>query len=127
MCQLLAGLIVAASFVGPGAPRSDGVRAITGQLVDAACYRLDKSHIGADHKMPQGDEKNCAVECVKTGLPVALLALDGTVYIVTGVLAASHNADLVPHMGHTVTLTGEVTEEAGTMMIAAMDLKMIER
>jgi hypothetical protein len=46
---------------------------------------------------------------------------------VTGDLAADNNAKLVPHLSHTVALTGDVTEKGGQMMIAAANLKMITR
>lgn len=44
--------------------------------------------------MSQGSEKNCAVECARTGFPVALLTSDGTLYIVTRALAVNKNAAL---------------------------------
>ncbi len=41
-----------------------------------------------------------------------------------GDLAADNNAKLVPHMSHTVELTGEMSEKDGKMMIMATSLKM---
>ena len=35
------------------------------------------------------------------------------------------NAKLVPHVSHTVEITGDVTEKDGKKMIAADSLKMI--
>jgi hypothetical protein len=61
------------------------------------------------------------------GLPVALLTDDGKVYTVTGDLAGSNNAKLVPHMSHKVELTGDVTQKGGTLTIAATNLKMISK
>jgi hypothetical protein len=123
--QLLAGLIAGAAVMALWAPASAAKRTITGQLVDAACYKFDRANTGTDHKLAQGDEKNCAVKCVRTGLPVGLLTSDGTVYVVTGALAADDSAKLVPFLKHTVTLTGEATELAGAMMIDATDLKIV--
>ena len=118
------GLIVGTSVVSPPAPSSARAQTVTGKLVDAACYKMDKSNIGVDHRMAQGSEKNCAVECARTGFPVALLTSDGKLYIVTGALAANKNAALISHMGHAVTLTGDVTEGVGAMTIGATRLSV---
>jgi hypothetical protein len=88
---------------------------------------MNKSNTGVDHKMPSGDEANCAVTCAKMGQPVALLTSDGKLYTITGDLAANNNAKLVPHMSHKVELTGDVSENGGTMTIAATSLKMISK
>ena len=127
MRQLLAGLMVAAFVVAAGASAFAATQTITGQLIDQSCYTMDKSNTGVDHKMPKGDTKDCAIACAKGGKPVALLTSDGKVYTVMGDLAAEKNAKLVPHMSHTVALTGDVTENGGKMMIAATNLKMISK
>ena len=46
-----------------------------------------------------------------------------------GALAGENNAKLVPHMSHTVTLTGDVatSTDKKTMMIHATELKMISK
>ena len=127
MRQLFAGLMVAAFVVAAGASAFAATQTITGQLIDQSCYNMDKSNTGADHKMPKGDTKDCAIACAKGGKPLALLTSDGKVYTVMGDLAADKNAKLVPHMSHTVALTGDVTENGGKMMIAAANLKMISK
>jgi hypothetical protein len=127
MRQLFAGLMVAAFVVAAGASAFAATQTITGQLIDQSCYNMDKSNTGVDHKMPKGDTKDCAIACAKGGKPVALLTSDGKVYTVMGDLAAEKNAKLVPHMSHTVALTGDVTENGGKMMIAATNLKMISK
>jgi hypothetical protein len=63
---------------------------------------------------------------VEEGQRVGRLTAGGKVYQVTGGLAAANNAKLVPHMSHTVTVTGDVSERDGLVMIAASDLKMIK-
>ena len=127
MRQVFTGAIVAAFVVALGAPAFAATQTITGQLIDQTCYKLDKSNTGVDHKMPKGDTKDCAIGCVKGGKPVALLTSDGKIYTVTGDLAADNNAKLVPHLSHTVALTGDVTDKGGQMMIAAANLKMISK
>jgi len=37
---------------------------------------------------------------------------------------ADNNAKVAPHVAHTVTITGDVYEKDGTLMIASNDLKM---
>jgi hypothetical protein len=127
MRDVFVGLTVAAFVVGLGAPALATTQTVTGQLIDESCYKMDKSNTGVDHKMPKGDTKDCAIACAKGGRPVALLTSDGKVYTVTGDLAAEKNAKLVPHLSHTVALTGDVTEKDGKAMIAAANLKMISK
>ncbi len=127
MHQLLVGLIVGTCVMSLPPASFAATQTITGRLVDAACYKMDKSNITVDHHMPQGDEKNCAIECTRTGEPVALVARDGTLYIVTGALAANENAALLRYMGQEVTLIGDVARGVGTMMIAATRLTPVRR
>jgi hypothetical protein len=127
MRKLCAGLTVAVSVLALGAVAFAATQTLSGQLVDQVCYKMNKSNTGVDHKMPSGDEANCAATCAKMGQPVALLTSDGKVYTVTGDLAANNNAKLVPHLSHKVELTGDVTEKGDTMTIAATNLKMISK
>ena len=83
---------------------------VTGVLVDKSCYTKDKANTTNEHK---GMSATCAQDCAKKGNQVALVTAKGDVYNVTGDLAAEKNAKLVPHMSHTVTLTGEVKDPWG--------------
>jgi len=127
MRDVFVGLTVAAFIVALGAPALATTQTVTGQLIDESCYKMEKSNTGVDHKMPKGDTKDCAIACAKGGRPVALLTSDGKVYTVTGDLAAEKNAKRVPHLSHTLVLTGDVTEKDGKAMIAAANLKMISK
>ena len=128
MRRILAGLAAVGLVLVLGAPAFAGVETVKGQLIDQACYKMDKSNTGLNHKMPNGPRDDCATACAKMGRPVALLASDGKVYQVTGDLASENNAKLVAHMSHTVEVTGDVTTDAdGTMKIAGTALKMISR
>src|SRR5437667_8006041 len=127
MRHVFVGLTVASFVVALGAPALAATQTITGQLIDEACYKMDKSNAGVDHKMPKGDTKNCAIGCAKGGQPVALLTADGKIYTVTGDLAADKNAKLVAHMSHKVELTGDVAEKDGKTTISATNLKMISK
>jgi hypothetical protein len=126
MHKLCGALSLVALVFALNASAFAATQTISGQLVDQVCYKMNKSNTGVDHKMPSGDEANCAVTCAKMGQPVALLTSDGKLYTVTGDLAANNNAKLVPHLSHKVELTGDVTE-GSTMTIAATSLKMISK
>lgn len=100
---------------------------VKGQIVDQSCYMKDMANNkGVDHKMP-ADTKDCAIACAKKGQPLALLTTTGTVYTIAGDLAANNNAKLVPHISHTVEITGDTMEMSGKMMITAADLKMVSK
>ena len=100
---------------------------VKGQIVDQACYTKDMvNNKGVDHKMP-ADTKDCAIACAKKGQPLALLTSDGKVYTIAGDLAANNNAKLIPHLSHTVEITGDTMDMNGKMMITAADVKMISR
>ena len=59
------------------------------------------------------------------GRPMALLTSDGKVYTLGGDLAANNNAKIIPHISHTVEVTGDVTQKDGKATIAAAAMKMI--
>jgi len=127
MRKMFAGLTAAAFVIALGAPALAKTETVKGQIVDVTCYKMDKSNTGVDHKMPKGDTKDCAIGCAKAGRPMAILTEDGKVYELAGGLAADKNAKIVPHVGHTVEVTGDVMDHDGKMMIMADNLKMISK
>ena len=127
MNRMFAGLTVAAFVVALGAPALAKTETIKGQIVDEGCYKMDKSNAAVDHKMPKGDTKDCAIGCAKGGKPMGILTQDGKVYEISGGLAAEKNAKIVPHVGHTVEVTGDVMDHDGKLMITADTLKMISK
>ena len=125
MYKLMAGVIGAALVVATAIPVFAATETIKGQIVDQACYLKDKANnVGKDHKMP-ADTKDCAVGCAKQGHPLALLTADGKVYQIAGELADNKNAKLIPHISHTVEITGDTMGSGDKMMIHAADLKMV--
>ena len=127
MRRMFAALTVAAFVVALGAPAFAKEETVKGQIVDQTCYMKDKaSNAGKDHKMP-AEMKDCALACAKKGSPMALLTADGKVYQITGDLAANMNEKIVPHISHTVEVSGDVTTKDGKMSIASNSLKMISR
>ena len=127
MRRVLAGFTAAAFVLALAAPALATTETVKGQIVDVACYKMDKSNTGKDHKMPKGDTTDCAISCAKAGRPMALLTADGKVYELAGGLAAEKNAKIVAHISHTVEVTGDVTEKDGKMIITSDALKMISR
>ena len=126
MRKLIAGLSAAAFVLVLVAPAYAATETITGKLIDQSCYTKNKENTGADHKMPQ-DVAGCAAMCAKKGMPLALLTTDGKIYTVAGGLAADMNAKLVPHISHTIAITGDVVTKNGEMTITSDALKMISR
>ena len=97
---------------------------VTGQVIDLYCYSRDNKATGMDHR----DGRECAWACIKwEGQPVGLLTADGKVYQLAGGLVANNNAKIAPHLTHTVTVTGDVTEKDGMAMLAAADLTMVKK
>jgi hypothetical protein len=58
---------------------------------------------------------------------MALVTADGKVYQITGDLAANMNAKIVPHVLHTVEISGDVTTKDGKQTINGTSLKMISK
>jgi hypothetical protein len=51
---------------------------------------------------------------------------DGKVYQLAGGVVANNNARVLPHIAHTVFVTGDVYEKDGMTMIRADDMKAIQ-
>lgn len=127
MHKLFAGIIASAFLLALSAPLTAKSETVTGKIVDMSCYLKDKvNNAGNDHKMP-ADTKECATACAKKGRPMALLTTDGKVYEIAGGLTENNNAKLVPHITHTVSITGDTMDSQGKMMIHASELKMVSR
>ena len=94
---------------------------ITGTVIDLSCYARNRANTRTDHD--QGRE--CAQACIKyEGQPAGLLTTDGKVYQIGGALAANNNAKIAAHVGHMVTITGDVTNKDGMPVVAASDVTM---
>ena len=125
MQKVLFGGVAAAFILTMFLPSVGGAETVKGQIVDQACYLKDKTNnVGKDHKMP-ADTKDCAVGCAKQGNPLALLTADGKVYQIAGELTDDKNAKLIPHISHTVEITGDTMGSGDQMMIHASALKMV--
>jgi hypothetical protein len=116
---LVVGLCAVSSVPGRAASET-----VTGKVIDLYCYTLSKADTGMDHR----SGRECALACVKyEEQPVGILTSSGKVYQFAGGLLANHRAKIVPHLTHTVTVTGEVTKMDGLMVITANDLQMVSK
>src|SRR2546428_14165621 len=110
MRTFLAGLTAAAFVLALGAPAFAKTETVKGQIVDQACYKMDKSNTGKDHKMPKGDTTDCAISCAKAGRPLAILTSDGKVYEIAGGVAAGKKGKLIPHLAPPAAITSDVRD-----------------
>ncbi len=80
-------------------------------LMSVSAFAAELSGILTCEKCRHTDEKamDCAKTCVKNGVPVGFMSADGTYYKVT-------NQDKVKaHIGHKVTLSGNVQGDSITV------------
>ena len=123
--RLLAVLSTIALVISLGAPACARGRTLRGRVVDEVCYLQDpKANSGDNHP---GMASDCATTCAQKGSQVALVTDDGTLYELTGGLAANNNAKLIAHIAHTVEIRGDVTKQDGQLMLVADDLKRLDR
>ena len=120
-----AGLLVIAFVLGAMAPSRAATQTLTGQLVDLYCYNPTTKENAAS---TTGRAARCACACAKwEGQPVGLVASDGKLYQLAGELVANNNAKVSAHITHTVTITGEIADKNGVLLLTASDLKMVSK
>ena len=90
----------------------------TASVVDLSCSSVF-SLSGPEHRM-------CAQMCYDLGIPLALLAEDGTLYVpVTMAMGQERgDKDLRGHAEHTVTVTGKVIKRGGLNTILIESIRM---
>ena len=116
MRKSLVAVVGAICIVG-SMPLVAATETITGEVISLSCYLADKTQIGKTGYV-------CALATVKwEGNPAGILTADGKVYQIAGGLTANNNAKLWPILGHTVTITGDVSVREGMPMIIAVDAK----
>lgn len=91
---------------------------LTASVVDLSCNSVFNLK-GADHRM-------CAQVCYDLGIPLALLAEDGTLYVpVTMAMGMERgDKDLRGHAEHTITVTGKVIRRGGLNSILIESISM---
>jgi len=121
----LAAFALAAVNVAPAAaqmaPEMAATETVefTATVVDMSCklvYNLSGEEM---HRM-------CAQVCADNGIPLGLLAEDGTFYlpVSAGMPGTGANAQLKPHAEHTVTVRGKKLTRAGMNSIIIESISM---
>ncbi len=120
MRKVLALLIVGLGIGASTEPAFAKAETVTGEVISVSCYFQNKANVGAAGMV-------CAIATVKyEGNPAGLLTSDGKVYQIAGGLVANNNAKVIPLLGHTVTITGEVSEKNHMMVITADEAKLVK-
>lgn len=88
---------------------------LVGTVVDTGCY-LVHDGIGADHE-------ECARECAKKGISLAILDGEGRVYLPLGVDHSNPNMQLMPFIEKRVKITGTLVERGG---LSGISIKTVE-
>lgn len=91
---------------------------MVGTVVDTGCYMVHDG-IGPDHA-------DCATECAKKGVPLAILDSKGMVYLPLGVDHSNPNTPLMPFIEKKVKVTGTAVERGGLMGIAIKTVEPVK-
>lgn len=93
-------------------PLSAAEVTVKGEIVDQVCITKSKANKGADHH-------SCNASCLKKGQQAALIADDGTIYMLMGSFTDNKNAKLVDLVGKTVEVKGDASEKDGAKVLVA--------
>jgi type 1 fimbria pilin len=121
--RLLTGCTIAlvAAIVAPQSAHAQAEAmdmTISGTVVDVTC-KFAKGASGDAHRA-------CGVACASAGLPLAILADDGTLYIPLGKDAGQPSTvDLKPHVDHHVTVKGKVFTSGNAKGIMISEVSMM--
>lgn len=90
---------------------------VTGTVVDVSC-KFGQGLSGPDHRM-------CSQVCADKGIPLAILADDGTLYLPTsaGMPGEGQNARLKEFAEQKVTVSGKVFDAGGARAIQIGSIK----
>jgi hypothetical protein len=116
-----ATLGLAAALCLPGAAVAAGMgeaptTTLKGEVIDTACY-LDRGAKGEKHKQ-------CALNCLNSGIPPGLLTADGKVYLLLPPHGPHDAYDKVKGMAaETVTVKGQVHSEGGLQAMIVSEVE----
>jgi type 1 fimbria pilin len=94
---------------------------ITGEVIDSQCY-LSMGAKGDDHRQ-------CAIDCAKGGIPLAILEdKTNNVYFVGNGKDQMKGANdmLADHVAEKVTVKGKLVEKGGAKMIVAKSVEKVK-
>lgn len=114
--RLLRGMLAAAGLVALAMPAlAEGERVeVTGEVIDTWCYF--SGVMGGPDAVVGTAHHTCAMWCAAGGIPVGILADDGTVYMVMKWQGAAEIADgtaLLDVQSHRITADGMLYERDG--------------
>jgi len=116
MKSLLSPLLLVVGLVAPAASARAATTTLTGEVIDTACY-LDHEAQGAKHKQ-------CALNCLASGVAPSLLTRDGKLYLLLPPHGPHDAYDQVKgRAGDTVTVRGTAVAKAG---MAAFVVEAVE-
>ncbi len=105
-----------------GKPRDGKVTAVVGEIIDFSCYPQLGKH-GDKHR-------DCAQKCFRNGMPIGLLAKDGTVYLL---MEEEHHPrrdgqtnfrdSAIDHAGHIMEVSGTLATLGGTKVLYVSGFK----
>jgi len=94
---------------------------LKGELIDLKCY---SSGMGGG----RGEEhQDCAIQCIRGGLPVGLLDEKGTVYVLVPKKGMKGgNETLAEHAAHTLTFKGTLQDKGGMKILHYTSFEMVK-
>jgi hypothetical protein len=124
--QLAAAILISASVTGllmkwserrhsSGAGGQEIV--VTGEVLDMTCY-IAYNLSGPDHA-------KCARDCIRSGLPAGIKTQDGKVYLLTGEVGYSINAEVADYAAKTVTIKGRQTVRDGFAQLQVEEIRKL--
>ena len=90
---------------------------VTGEVLDLTCYVADNLS-GPEHA-------KCARDCIRSGLPAGIKAQDGKVYLLTGKLGHSINAEVAGYAAKIVTIKGRQTVRDGFAQLQVEEIRKL--
>lgn len=106
-------ILLASADLQASTPGDSARDTLRGQVIDLSCKVV--------HELEGEEHRQCAQVCSDQGVPLAILAEDGNIYLpVSRAMPSSGdelNAMLRPHAERELVIEGEVIERAGTLGI----------
>ena len=120
----LATALMASLPLAPAVAATEGQRiTVTGEFIDTWCYF--SGVMGGPETVVGSAHHTCAMWCSAGGIPVGLLAPDGTIYMVLKIEGDDNNAGgdtLLSLASHTVTADGIFYERDGLNYIVVEEI-----
>src|SRR6266487_5313828 len=90
---------------------------VTGEVLDMTCY-IANNLSGPEHA-------KCARVCIRNGEPAGIKAQDGKVYLLTGEVGHSINAEVTDYAAKTVTIKGKQTVRDGFAQLQVKEIRKL--